>query len=136
MSSSFAARLGTAYAAGTIGALANSIAVWGFGALGITASLGVKIAPKLTPMFLYPRLVWGGIWGLLFLLPILRNKGFWRGLLLSLGPTLVMLLVVFPAEGAGQFGLAKGPLTPAFVVFFNAVWGWAAVVWLKIVGER
>ena len=44
------------FAAGCFGALLNSLAVWIFGDLGITAALGVKIAPKLSPAFLYPRL--------------------------------------------------------------------------------
>jgi hypothetical protein len=56
------------FAAGCLGGLVNSLAVWIFGDFGITAALGVKIAPQLSPAWLYPRLVWGGIWGLLFLL--------------------------------------------------------------------
>ena len=64
------------FAAGCLGGLFNSLAVWIFGELGITAALGVKIAPQLSPAFLYPRLVWGGIWGLLFLLPLMKTRIF------------------------------------------------------------
>ena len=70
--------LGTAmlaFSAGALGGLANSLAVWLFGALGITLALGVGIAPGLTPAWLYPRIVWGGLWGFLFLLP--RPAGPW-----------------------------------------------------------
>ncbi|WDN89623.1 hypothetical protein BuS5_02591 [Desulfosarcina sp. BuS5] len=55
------------FAAGCLGALVNSIAVWLFGDLGITSSFGVSISSSLTPGWLYPRIVWGGLWGLLFL---------------------------------------------------------------------
>lgn len=120
------------FSAGCVGGLANSIAVWLFGSLGITAALGVSIAPALTPAWLYPRIVWGGIWGFLFLLPVLKSAPFRRGLVWSLGPTAVQLLVVFPmAAHKGYFGLALGALTPVFVLIFNAVWGLAAVVVLE-----
>ena len=125
--------LSLVFAAGVIGGLANSIALWGFGQAGITAALGVKLAPMLTPGWLYPRLVWGGIWGFLFLLPFWRHRPFSKGVLLSLGPTLVQLLVVFPMQAhKGMYGLALGTLTPLFVVFFNAVWGVFTAIWLRI----
>ena len=112
------------FAAGCLGGLANSIVVWAFGDFGITREFGVAIAPTLTPAWLYPRIVWGGIWGLLFVLPLLNAKPFSKGALLSLFPTLVQLLVVFPMKAnKGHFGLDLGLLTPAFFVIFNLVWG-------------
>ena len=62
--------LSLVFGAGCWGALWNSLAVWLFGFLGVAGILGVKIAPALTAPWLYPRLVWGGIWGLLFLVPL------------------------------------------------------------------
>jgi hypothetical protein len=124
------------FSAGCLGGIVNSLVVWIFGAKGITASLGVKIAPDLTATWLYPRMVWGGIWGFLFLLPLLRKSIYWQGLLYSLGPTLVQLFVVFPAKaGKGMMGLELGSLTPLFVVFFNAVWGVSTAMWLRLVKE-
>lgn len=125
--------LSLVFAAGCVGALANSLVVWLFGDLGINGALGVSIAPKLTPAWLYPRIVWGGIWGLLFLLPILRNSILVRGFVYSLGPTLVMLFVVFPLKAKkGMLGLDLGSLTPVMVLFFNAVWGVSAALWLRL----
>lgn len=124
------------FAAGCLGGLLNSLAVWIFGELGITGALGVKIAPQLSPAFLYPRLVWGGIWGLLFLLPLMKTRIFSRGLIFSLGPTLVQLFVVFPMKAnKGVMGFDLGLFTPLFVVVFNAIWGWTAAIWLKSVGR-
>jgi len=112
------------FAAGCIGALANSLTVWAFGYYGITASLGVAIAPHLSPDWLYPRIVWGGLWGLLFILPILQSKLLLKGAILSLFPTAVQLFVVFPMMAhKGVAGLDIGLLTPLFVLFFNWVWG-------------
>lgn len=125
------------FSAGALGGLANSLAVWLFGVLGITAAFGVAIGPALTPAWLYPRLVWGGIWGFLFLSPA-PAVGWWlRGLIFSLGPTLAQLLVVFPIKTeAGVLGLGAGTLTPIFVLIFNAVWGLVAAFALHAVEAR
>ena len=124
------------FAAGCLGGLINSLAVWIFGEIGISSALGVNIAPKLTVAWLYPRLVWGGIWGLLFLLPLMKTSIFARGLIFSIGPTVVQLFVVFPMKAhKGMLGLDLGLLTPLLVIVFNAIWGWAAAIWLKSVGK-
>lgn len=121
------------FAAGAVGGLINGLALWLAGQAGVTAALGVKIAPALNTAWLYNRLVWGGLWGLLFLLPLLgRGPWFLRGLLASLGPSLVQLVYVFPAvAGKGLAGLQLGLLTPLVVLTANAVWGWAAALWLR-----
>lgn len=134
---SFLRSLTLAFSAGCLGGLLNSITVWFFGSRGITASLGVQIAPGLTLNWLYPRIVWGGIWGILFVLPILRRSYFLKGLLYSLGPTIVQLFVIFPMKAdKGMMGLDLGSMTPVFVLFFNAVWGVVAGIWLWIVVGR
>jgi hypothetical protein len=132
----FLKTLALAFSAGCLGGLMNSLFVWFFGETGITQALGVTLAPALTPKWLYPRVVWGGIWGFLFIFPILKRSHFMRGILLSLGPTLVQLFYVFPSTaGMGQAGLGLGTLTPAFVLFYNAVWGITASYWLRLVGK-
>ncbi|HVP29248.1 MAG TPA: hypothetical protein VMW35_08805 [Myxococcota bacterium] len=124
--------LSLVFAAGAVGGLVNSLAVFGFGRLGITQSLGVAIAPALTPAWLYPRIVWGGLWGFLFLLSVPRSGWLVRGLVLSLGPALAQLFVFFPWKtSAGVLGLGLGHLTPLAVLFFNAIWGTATAAWLR-----
>jgi hypothetical protein len=132
----FFKNLSLVFASGVFGALVNSAVLWLFGRAGITAELGVKLAPSFTPAWLYPRLVWGGIWGILFLLPLAQNRPIQQGLLLSLGPTIVQLFVVFPYQlNKGMMGLELGTLTPVFVLFFNALWGVAAALWLWASGK-
>jgi hypothetical protein len=124
--------LSCVFVAGCWGALLNSLAVWLFGWIGIAPALGVHIAPPFTPAFLYPRLVWGGLWGLLFLLPMGRLTFVQRGLIFSLGPTLGQLFWVFPLKAhQGVMGLNLGTLTPLFVLFYNAIWGVGAGWWLN-----
>lgn len=112
------------FAAGCAGGLANSIAVWAAGYWGIPQSLGVSIAPAFTPAWLYPRIVWGGLWGLTFLLPFMKSRAFMKGTLLSLLPTLVQLFIIFPYQlNRGIAGFELGVLTPLFVLLYNWVWG-------------
>jgi hypothetical protein len=121
------------FSSGCFGGLINTLTVWIFGAIGITAAFDVKIAPNLTAAYLYPRIVWGGIWSILFLLPFLQRSYVLRGLLYSLGPTIVQLFIVFPIQARkGVMGIDLGVMTPVFVLFFNALWGVSAALWLKL----
>jgi hypothetical protein len=45
------------FAVGCVRALANSISIWLLGDQGITAQLGIAIAPRLNSSWLYPRIV-------------------------------------------------------------------------------
>lgn len=120
------------FSAGCLGALANSLAAWQFGELGIARWAGVSIAPTLTPAWLYPRIVWGGIWGIFFVLPYLKSRPLLKGSLLSLLPTAVQLFVVFPYQAhKGVAGLSLGMWTPVFVAIYNWVWGVVSALAIK-----
>lgn len=113
-----------AYAAGGLGALAACLTMWLFGRYGIPQSFDVALAPSWSPAWLYPRIVWGGLWGLLFALPMLQGRPLLKGSLLSLFPALVLLLIVFPLrQGHGVAGIELGWLAPFFVLFYCWVWG-------------
>lgn len=130
-------RMSLAYAAGTVGGLFNGFSVWLLGYLGITAALGVKMAPALTAAMLYPRLVWGGLWGFLFLLPFLRRSPLLRGIVYGILPSLVALFIVFPIKVPhGMLGLPLGTLTPLVVLLVNIIWGIVASYWFHLVEEH
>jgi hypothetical protein len=125
------------YAAGSFGALVNSLAVWLCGAYGVNAFLQINIHPRLTPDWLYPRIVWGGIWGLLLFLPLVKSRMLVRALLISLGPTAAQLFYVFPVlQHQGPLGLKLGALTPVLVVTLNWLWAVAALIWLRMADGR
>ncbi len=128
----FFLKLTVVFSSGCVGGLANGLAVWFSGAIGITAALDVQIAPALTPPYVYQKVVWGGIWGILLLLPMLRDSIWFRGFVLSLGPTIVQLFIVFPIRlNKGLMGSELGVLTPLFVLIYNAIWGMGAASWLR-----
>jgi hypothetical protein len=121
-----------AYAAGAVGGLANGLAIWLFGLVGINQLLGVALAPQLTTPLIYNKLVWGGIWGFIFLLPFPRLTYPSRGLIYSLGPSLVQIFIVFPLMAhLGVGGIQLGYLTPLLVLFYNAIWGIVTAIWLQ-----
>lgn len=121
------------FAAGCVGGLANSLVVWQFGTSGVTSHFSVAIAPAFSPAWLYPRIVWGGLWALLFALPFLQSKLFLKGSILSIFPSLVQLFIIFPYKShKGIAGLELGLLTPVFVIFFNWIWGIASAATIKL----
>lgn len=125
------------FAAGCFGALIHSLAVWLAGTKGVTTALGVKLAPHWSLGWLFPRLVWGGIWGLVFILPLFSASPIKKGVALSLIPTLVQLFVIYPYyTRLGFMGLALGQWTPVLILVFNAVWGIATALWLRSTDGR
>ena len=132
--------LSLAFTAGVIGAFIYSVTAHFFGAWGVTEALGVKLAYKLTPESLYPRLVWGGLFGLLLLVPVLEKwYCIYRGLLLGVLLSLIHLFIIFPYMSHKGFLGVKISLSspaPIFVVFYNALWGIVAAFWLDYTRER
>lgn len=121
-----------AFTGGCLGGLINRLLIWFFGIQGINARLGVAMRPALTAHWLYPAVVWGGLWGFLLLLPFMRGRTLSRGLLFSLAPSVAALFFILPIEKhAGALGLSLGLLTPVLVLFFNAVWGVVASYWYR-----
>lgn len=124
-------KISGAFTGGALGAFVDSFNIWILGKAGITAMLGIGMKPEFTPSWLYPRLVWGGIWMLLLLLPVLKKRHILRGCLFSLVPSAMMLFMVFPEMGKGTMGLAFGALTPVLVVLLNFIYGAVASLWYE-----
>ncbi len=126
-----------AFSAGALGGLANAFAVWAAGVLAITAYFGVDIHPPLSPNMIYTRMIWGGIWGGLFLAPYIFRvwpirSAVLNGLLFSLAPSAATLFYFMPHSAAGWLGLDSGALTPAFVLIFNAIWGVVGMISFRL----
>lgn len=123
--------LSAAFTGGVIGALLSSLLFWELSRDGVIAWMGIALHPLLSLSWLYPRLVVGGLWGLLFTLPLLPGRPAMRGLLWSLAPAAFMLLHQMPAAGHRLFGLGYGALTPVLVLLINALWGLTAALWYR-----
>jgi hypothetical protein len=126
----FYRNLSLIFAAGAFGGLVKALVAWSFGAAGLNALMGSKMAMPLTPMWIYAHVVWGGIWAFLFFLP-LRGSYYVRGALYSLAQTLIQLVLIFPKMGKGMLGLELGYMTPVLVTGFGVIWGLATAFWLR-----
>lgn len=122
-------KISGAVTGGALGALVDSVNIWVLSQVGFTTLIGVSLAPKWTGPWIYQRMVWGGIWGLLLLLPVFKNRIVLRGILMSLAPTAMVLFKVFPAMGKGVLGLEFGLMTPVLVLLLNFIWGIVGAYW-------
>lgn len=121
------------FAAGCFGALIQCFVMWLLARYGVTHSLHVALPGSIAPAWLYPRIVWGGLWGFLFLLPILTSSIFARSFVIALIPTGVQLFIIYPLyEHSGVAGLSLGLLTPFVVLFSYWVWSLATTIILKL----
>ncbi len=135
------ALLAVCFAAGVLGALANGITAWLCGLWGATALAGVSLSPQLTAVWLYPRLIWGGLWGLPYYLSVStpRRRRHWvrKGLWFSLLPTAAQLFYFFPYHTPfGPMGIGLGDLTALFVLLYNFVWGFCTGLFTRLLWGR
>jgi len=122
-------KLSGAFTGGALGALVDSVNIVLLSKVGFTTLIGVSLAPQWSGPWLYQRMVWGGIWGLILVLPYLRSRIVLRGIVMSLAPTAMMLFRVFPSMGKGLMGVEFGVMTPVLVLLLNFIWGIVASYW-------
>jgi len=124
-------KISAAFAGGALGGLVDSFNIWFMGKVGISDLIGLTMKPEFTAPWLYQRMVWGGLWMLLLLLPFLRDKVLLRGCLFSLLPSAMMLFLVLPGMGKGILGLGFGAVTPIVVIGLNCIYGMVASLWYR-----
>lgn len=116
------------FAAGAAGGLLQCIAAWLSARYGISRDLGANVSGALVPAVLYPRVVLGGLWAQLFLLPLARH---WllRGLIFGAVVTLVQL-VILPLLLGRSPHLLSGTALLWFLL--NLVWGMGTAALLRL----
>jgi hypothetical protein len=122
-------KISGAFTGGALGALLDSFNIWWMGVSGVSYWIGIGMKPAFAAPWVYKRMIWGGIWMLLLLLPVWKGRTVARGMLFSLAPSAMMLLVVFPSMGKGLFGLGFGTMMPVVVVVLNYIYGIFASWW-------
>lgn len=119
-------RLARGFTAGAVGGAANVAFIALAGAAGIIAAMGIALPAPALPAFLYKQMVWGGFFGLIFALPVIKGSWVVRGLVVGLLASLAALFIFLPMAGAGMGALNPGVLTPVLVLVANSVWGLVA----------
>ena len=116
------------FTAGLLGAVVSSLFLWSCNEWGVTAMLKVNMVQTLNLAELYPKMMVGGLWGLVyfFTVGIPRHRRHWvrKGLWFSLLPSLVAIFYLYPyIYHHGMAGFDLGTLTPLLIVVTNLVWG-------------
>jgi hypothetical protein len=129
------------FCAGLLAGLCSSLLAWQSGQMGLPAMVGVNLSPKLSPNWIYSRMIWGGLWGLAYFLVVgpLKSRRHWarKGLWISILPTAFQLLFVYPyMTRHGWFGLDLGQLTPLFIFAYNLVWGLCTGIFCRLLWGR
>jgi len=117
------------FSAGAAGGLARAAMAWACARQGLDHAFGVQWSGALSPAALYPRVVWGGLWAFLFLLPLARGSLWLSGLLWALVVTLVQLIVLpLLLHASLHFGL----LPALGLLLLNCVWGLVTALLLHL----
>ena len=124
-------KISAAFTGGAVGGLVDSLNIWAMGKSGVSDLIGLAMKPEFNAPWLYQRMVWGGIWMLLLLLPLWNERTLLRGALFSLLPSAMMLFVVLPSMGKGMLGLGFGAVTPLVVVGLNMIYGMVTSTWYR-----
>ena len=127
-----------AFAAGALGALANRAALWMLGQAGVIPPTHFAFPlPEPTRLWIYTAIVWGELWGFLFLIP--WHARWWlRGIVFGLGPSLGVWLVIYPyVAHLGFFGANRGLMALVIpLVVNNIVWGLVSSWWYEFSSVR
>jgi hypothetical protein len=120
-----------AFMAGCIGGLIFALLLGLSNLVGLSNLLGVGFKARLTPLWIYTNIVYGGIWGLLFLIPWLSKWPLLKGFLFSLIPTLLIFFLLMPLL-SGFFNTHFSQQTYWFIFVVNAIAGICAGVWIML----
>ncbi len=133
--------LSVCFCAGLLAAIVSTVFAWLCSHYGLNGLAGVNLTTSLSATSLYPRMIWGGVWGLAFALTVihLRTRKHWvrKGMVVSLAPTLYQLFVIYPYQTPyGPLGIELGLLIPLFIFIFNLVWGIFAGFFARLLWGR
>ena len=113
-------RVGNGIVAGFIATLAMSVLHEPIALL--TQALGMRALPVgLLFHFFVGTLLWGGAFGVAH--DYLPGPSWLRGILFAVAASLIVMLAVLPAVGAGPFGMRCGPFAPLVFALFHLAYG-------------
>jgi len=119
-------QLTLAFGAGAFGACILAIVAFVLARLGVPERIGASSPPS-DLAFLYRILVWGGIWGFLFVVPVMNRAWWLKGIIIGLLATLTLVLYFAPP-------LQQAPTAALiYIAVLNAFWGLAAGAWWAFV---
>jgi len=135
------ALLAVCFVAGLLAAVVSALFIWSCNRWGITGLLEVKIGQSLNLSALYPKMFFGGLWGLayFFTVGIPRHRRHWirKGLWFSWIPSLFALFYLYPnLYNKGLAALDLGMFAPLFIILSNLIWGFFVGFFTRLLWGR
>jgi hypothetical protein len=116
------------FGAGAFGAVILALVSAALNALKVQELIGLPPPPtpeSYLPLF-YRIVVWGGLWGLLLVVPVMNRAWWLKGIIIGALATLAILFYFNP-------GVMTPPMRFAYVLVLNCFWGLAAGAWWAFV---
>jgi len=116
------------FGAGAFGGLILWAAALGLARIGLPALLDLTAPLPDIHTVVHRAIVWGGLWGLLFAVPVMNRAAWLKGIVIGLLATAALVFYFGPGLRAGP------PLGIAYAAVLNGlVWGIAAGFWWALV---
>lgn len=111
------------YGAGSLAALLACSVILLIQILGLSQLIQLPSFPVLSQSWLYPKVIWGGLLSLCFVLPFMSSNTLVKSAVLALVISLVELFFALPFNlYHGVMGLNVGMVTFLIMLGFNLVW--------------
>lgn len=120
------------FTAGVIGTLIKTFVVIFIARHGLHSILSSSVVFSTSQFHIYRALIFGGLWGLCFFLPI-KNIFLLKGIVISIIYSAFLLLYYFPVvANDGIFASDYGGLAWIYIVFINLIWGVFADLFVRL----
>jgi hypothetical protein len=119
-----------AFAAGCFGGIAVNAFSLLFGFLNLPRVIGIDLAPDFNLVDLVSDILWGGVWGLAFLIPLLDGMVTIKGIFIGILSFCVQLLVTISYVHNHAISVHEPLALIAYLLGLNVFWGViASVCW-------
>lgn len=146
--------LGLVFSAGAFGGLIAAFALLAAAEFGLLQKMGVSMGGgpmaavkndltkalgmkrSFSPAFIYKYVVWGGIWGVVFIIGPVKRLRWWQETLVAAAfPTAAAWFWFYPQAGLGYFGVRMGDLAPVVILVMCLIWAGIASAALRNMGR-
>lgn len=122
-------KLPIVFASGAFGGFVEALTYYIFSLTGIVTLFGMPAVSGWKPEMVYRPVVWGGLWGIVFFIPLLDEIYILKGVILSLLPTLAAWFIFIPARM--PVNMRPGLRGLLLIIVQNAIWGIVTVLLIK-----
>ncbi len=135
------ALLAVSFVSGLLGGVGKSLFLWACHHWGVFTFIQVRLTPHFDLPHLYPAMLSGGLWGLLYFLfiGIPRHRRYWirKGLWVSIIPTAVAIFYLYPSVYHHSIGgINLGWLMPVVILVGNLWWGFLTGFFTRLLWGR